>query len=216
MSSHSSPSSSPPSSPALGPVDSSPPASPTTCSAPESPAPTDPYAGSNKWTQRQYDAQVKVKPLGWGSANAYPERAIDARDPFVDVFSSSSSYVKELPKSLSAPHVDPYAASAHKTWTPPRREKKPFSRSTSNATDWPAVPVDRPLGSDLRYDDVDLDDDGPSPGYTLMNTEEDIWDKVLERAVDKVDVEINLACVSNHHSSRILFIIRSFVGIHPC
>ena len=231
----SSPSSSPLSSPALGPVDSSPPSSPSigpVATPPESPGPTDPYAGSNKWNRRphQYDAQKRVKPLGFGSL---PERVADAHDLFNDasVGPSRTSQLSQHmrippprderdkpPHSTSvptAPHVDLYAASAHKNWTPPRREKKPFSRSssatsaftvdslTSDVTeDIPSLPVARPLSSSSDDDDINLDDEAPFPNIGPMDTEEQIWDKVLSKAVDKADIEINLAYVLPFSAAR--------------
>lgn len=232
MSASSSPSPSPPSSPALGPVDSSPPSSPSIrgllATPPESPAPTDPYAGSNKSTQRppQYEAQRRVKPLGWDPARALPART-DAHDSVNDPFAgpartspvaqythapSPCAASDNQSKNASVPttaYVDLYAASARNIWPPPQREKKPFSRSTSAASAYtvesdlsddpvglPTVIVPRPLCRGSQCGDVNLHGAGPSP-----DTEEKIWDDVLGRAVDKLAVEINLAYVLSFSST---------------
>ena len=246
----SSPESSPPSSPAFGPVDSSPPSSPSIgplSTPPESPGPLDPYAGSNKSSQRprQYDAQKRVKPLGFGSL---PKRVADAHDPFndaspgpsrtshlyqpVNIFHPYSEHDRP-PRDTSvprAPHVDPYAASAHKDWTPPRREKKPLARSSSATSAFepkppnepnPSIIVVRPPSHSPDGDVLDAEDEEHPLGISLTDTEEQIWDKVFNGAVDKLDIDINLAYVpasliapAFRELNGCLLVVHT--GIHPC
>ncbi|KAH9931979.1 uncharacterized protein B0H18DRAFT_1208770 [Fomitopsis serialis] len=253
MSSGSSPSPSPPSSPALGPVDSSPPSSPSmspiTTPLRGFPGPSDPYAGSNKWTRRprQYDSERRVKLLGWDPTKASPERDKGARDrphptpPRTQHRSHSQDHTKrhrgsgtrgEHGKNASisslAP-MDPYAASAHATWEPPRREKKPLSRSVSATSAYSTSTVlstetaessvvfnERSFSQNAGDDDdIDLDDFDALPPSRLATTEEEIWEEKIASAIENGNGEIDLhnASLTNKPLTYIPSFISDLAGL---
>ncbi|KZT63911.1 hypothetical protein DAEQUDRAFT_733305 [Daedalea quercina L-15889] len=102
--------------------------------------------------------------------------------------------------------MDPYAASAHGTWKPPRREKKPFSRSASATSAYSTSTVlsddtadgnlARSLNRSTDEDDLHLDDEFTAPHAarysSMMESEEEIWDMVIARAIETANGEIFL------------------------
>ncbi|KAH9941496.1 hypothetical protein B0H21DRAFT_752593 [Amylocystis lapponica] len=209
---NSSPSSSPPSSPSFGPIDSSPPSSPSVgpiSTPPASPRLSHPFAASTKATRRPHLYEKGGRSLRWAS-NASPERGFEARDDDSTEHNKSQAsrppvrrrFVESLGAVGGGPQLlHPYAASAKSSWKPPRQERK-MSRVVSDVS-WAfgsgavepdedgdstrrtmprATSVDTLEGSSL-FDEEDALE-APSRVVTREEREWELWDQRITAAFD--------------------------------
>ncbi|KAI0628210.1 hypothetical protein C8Q77DRAFT_1162376 [Trametes polyzona] len=204
---------SPSSSPSLAPVDSSPPSSPSPFSLrtpPASPGAQDPFAGSTKSSKRpriyeRNDARRLASSI---------QRFVPDRDQLGDAGGVLTRAV-EADDVTPTRVVDPFSASAKRTWRPPTYEKKKgrvlstdSATSASSSASYAYVPrggasptpASRTITMTLDdEDDFILTDDElerPQPNTrkeTQAEVEHRLWDEAITTAIDKLNGVIDLA-----------------------
>ncbi|OCH84698.1 hypothetical protein OBBRIDRAFT_839510 [Obba rivulosa] len=214
---------SPPSSPAVVSIDSSPPSSPNlapVATPPASPGLPHPLAGSAKANKRPRLYEKRDRSPAWVAGHesdsswytdAYDTDAAgspDAGRGHLRARMAERSRVQD-----GAKVVDPFAASAKRSWRPPRRERKlaRYDSASSDTFGVPSLNIDdlyvkaaapaiRPApvnagDSDMEVDVLMSDDEGES--FSEEQTEQKIWDITITRAIDTADGIIDLS-VNNY------------------
>ncbi|KAI0763830.1 hypothetical protein BD413DRAFT_616152 [Trametes elegans] len=230
---------SPSSSPSLAPIDSSPPSSPSFTAIytpPASPGAQDPFAGSTKSSKRpriyERDESRKLK------IDAFNPHSSTSRGR-KDVLTRAVNEDETTPTRV----VDPFSASAKRTWRPPTYEqKKGRVLSTDSATSassslshaygakghaspTPANRGNLAAFNDPESDFVLSDDDLELPRLrtrteTKEEVEQRLWDEEITAAIDKVNGTIDLSGTPTNkgpisHIPPSIGDLESFVALSP-
>ncbi|KAI0351872.1 hypothetical protein OH77DRAFT_1429165 [Trametes cingulata] len=203
---------SPSSSPSLAPIDSSPPSSPSPidiCTPPGSPGAQDPFAGSTKSNKRP-----RIYERDGSKRLSAKFAAYTPRQPHFGEVDDALTRTPQPDDATPTRVVDPFSASAKRTWRPPTYEKKhgrvlsnesatsaSSSASYAYGTKAGASPTPASRGITMTLDDPDddftlTDDEHEKPRVRRESREEiehRLWDEAITAAIDNLNGVIDLS-----------------------